>query len=114
MKILIVLAFIVFDFLSGIILALKKGRFISKKMRKGLYNKSGELLLLALAYMVSFAMKYFDIGYSNSFYIIVSTYIIAMEISSIVENIGQINPKLVPTVIRKCFRTLKGENTNEN
>ena len=114
MKIIIVLTFIIFDFISGIILAMKKGKFTSRGMKKGLYNKSGELLLLALAYMVSFTMKYFEIGYSSSFYIVVSTYIIVMEISSIVENIGQINPKLVPAVIKKCFKSLRGSEENES
>lgn len=114
MKIIIILAFIVFDFISGIILAMKKGKFTSRGMKKGLYNKSGELMLLALAYMISFTMQYFKIGYSNSFYIVVSTYIIIMEISSIVENIGMIYPKLVPTVIKKCFKSLKGSEENES
>ena len=106
-KILIVLAFIIVDFISGIICALKNKEFTSAVMRKGLYNKSGELIMLGVGYLVSYTMKYYDIGYSNTFYVTVSIYIIAMEISSIVENVGKINPKLVPYVIRKCFKQLQ-------
>ena len=106
-KFIIVLSFIIIDFISGIISALKNKEFTSGVMRKGLYNKSGELILLGVGYLVSYTMKYYDIGYSNTFYITVSIYIIAMEISSIVENVGKINPKLVPYVIRKCFKQLQ-------
>lgn len=113
MKLIIVLVFIVLDLISGVICALKKGNFTSKGMKKGLYAKSGELLLLLLSYLISYCMRYYDIGYSNSFYIIVSTYIITMEIGSIVENIGKINPNLIPAVIKKCFKQLRSDN-NEN
>ena len=106
-KFIIVLLFIIIDFISGVICALKNKEFTSGVMRKGLYNKSGELLLLGVGYLISYTMKYYDIGYSNTFYITVSIYIIAMEISSIVENVGKINPKLVPYVIRKCFKQLQ-------
>lgn len=107
MKVIIVLSFIVFDFISGIICALKNRCFTSKGMKRGLYSKSGELLLLALSYLISFTMKYFDIGYSNTFYIVVSVYIIIMEIGSIIENVGKINRTLIPNVIKKCFKQLK-------
>lgn len=107
MKILIVIAFIVFDFISGILSALKSGRFTSKGMKRGLYSKSGELMLLALSYLISFTMNYFDIGYSNTFYIVVSVYIIIMEIGSIIENVGKINSALIPNVIKKCFKLLQ-------
>ena len=113
MKLIVVLLFIIFDFISGIISALKNGEFSSKGMKKGLYAKSGELLLLLLAYMISYCMKYYDIGYSNTFYLVVSTYIITMEIGSIVENIGKINPKLLPTVIKKCFKQLRSDNNED-
>ena len=106
-KFIIVLSFIIIDFISGVICALKNKEFTSGVMRKGLYNKSGELILLGVGYLVSYTMKYYDIGYSNTFYITVSIYIIAMEISSIVENVGKINPKLVPYVIRQCFKQLQ-------
>ena len=106
-KILIVLAFIIIDFVSGIVCALKKKEFTSAVMRKGLYNKSGELILLGVGYLVSYAMKYYNIGYSSTFYNTVSIYIIIMELSSIVENVGKINQKLVPYVIRKCFKQLQ-------
>ena len=106
-KILIVLAFIIIDFVSGIVCALKKKEFTSAVMRKGLYNKSGELILLGVGYLVSYTMKYYNIGYSSTFYNTVSIYIIIMELSSIVENVGKINQKLVPYVIRKCFKQLQ-------
>lgn len=106
-KIIIVLLFIIIDFISGIICALKNKEFTSGVMRRGLYNKSGELILLGVGYLVSYTMKYYNIGYSSTFYLTVSAYIIIMEISSIIENVGKIYPKLVPYVIRKCFKQLQ-------
>ena len=45
MRICIVLIFIVVDFFTGILLALKNGEFTSKKMREGLYNRQAKLYL---------------------------------------------------------------------
>ena len=109
MRICIVLVFIVVDFFTGILLALKNGEFTSKKMREGLYNKPSEVILVALAYMITIAMRYYDLPYPNAISVSICTYTIIMEIGSIIENLGNINSRILPTIVRKAFKNIESE-----
>ena len=109
MRICVVLVFIVVDFFTGILLALKNGEFTSKKMREGLYNKASEVILVALAYMISIAMRYYELPYPNAISVSICTYTVIMEIGSIMENLGNINHRLLPNIIRKVFKNIESE-----
>ena len=56
-KIMIVFAFVVLDFVSGMIKAFKNHDFDSSIMRDGLINKMGELLVLILAELAEKALQ---------------------------------------------------------
>ena len=72
------------DIITGWIQATINETWDSTKMRKGLYRKSGELLVLVLAYAIALAIKLpFDIA------AFISVYIIIMEILSVCENLNQ-------------------------
>lgn len=103
---IIALGFIVFDFVTGIIKALAKKNFTSSGMRTGLYHKIGELLILLLAIGVDKANIYIDLGLNANIASGICVYIVLMEIASIIENIGIINPKLIPEKIRVKFGKL--------
>lgn len=107
-------AFIVFDFITGLIKTIKEKNFNSSIMREGLYHKCGSMLVIALATLVDYSQKYIDLGYEFNLPIVttVSVYIVLMELGSIVENIGKINPKLVPAKVRECFFKLNDKGGN--
>ena len=95
--------FIVFDSISGNIAAVANHIWKSSIMRKGLYHKFGSIMLVALAYLIDYAQKFVDLGFRVPIAAGVCVYIILMELGSIIENIGKINPDLLPNQIRKVL-----------
>lgn len=111
----VVLLFIALDFLSGTVAALKAGRFTSTEMRKGLFNKGGEIIVIVLAGLVDFSGVSESIGVSVSLVPVFSTYVILMEIGSILENVDKINPNVITKNLSKYFERIGGsENENRN
>lgn len=87
--------FIVADFVTGIVKAVKGKQFSSENMREGLYHKCAELFAMLFTFYIQFALP--KVGFTIDFPIsaMIVTYISIMEIGSIIENIGIINPQLV-------------------
>lgn len=100
---LITCIFIAFDSVSGNIAAAANHIWKSSIMRKGLYHKFGSILLVALAYLIDYAQKFVDLGFQVPVAAGVCVYIIMMELGSIIENIGKINPDLLPDKVRKII-----------
>lgn len=98
------------DFISGMIKALKNHNFDSSVMRDGLINKVGELLIIVLALISEKALPYLDISVGIPIVTGIYTYITLMEIGSIIENVGAINPSIVPEQISKFFKKIGGDN----
>ena len=96
-------AFIVLDFITGLVKAFSSGGFKSSVMRRGLFHKVGELLCVALGILIQYAEGYLDLGINLPVAAAICTYIVLMEIGSAIENIGAINPDLVPTKLRKII-----------
>lgn len=109
MMLILTIAFIVLDMITGIVKAFKEKNFTSTIMREGLFHKSGELILLVFGFLVDFAQKYIDLGVSLPMTGIICVYICLMEIGSIIENVGKINPSLVPANLQQYFFKLKKE-----
>lgn len=97
---LITCIFVVFDLTSGGVAACANHEWKSSEMRKGLYHKFGSIMLVVLAYLIDYAQKYVDLGVQVPIAAGVCVYIILMELGSIVENIGKINPDLLPDKVR--------------
>lgn len=103
----IVGTFIVFDFVTGLIKAIKEKAFNSSIMREGLFHKCGSICVILLATLMEFANNYLDLGIGVPLVGSASAYICLMEFGSIVENVGKINPNLIPDKIRELFFKLK-------
>lgn len=90
----IVLIFICFDVLTGWLKAIATGTTDSSIMRKGLFHKLGEILAIIFGYVCERTLPYMGVTVSIPFAVAIGTYIVLMEIASIVENISKINPQL--------------------
>ena len=86
MPFVIVLGFITFDVLTGLIKAKHDGSYNSTIMREGGYHKCMEILAVVGSYGVEYAMQYVDIGIQIPLVGAVVTYICIMELISIMEN----------------------------
>ena len=72
------------DVLTGWIQASVNGTWDSTKMRKGLFRKSGEIVILVLAYVVQIA-----IALPINIFMFISIYVCVMEVLSVIENLDQ-------------------------
>lgn len=107
MIMLFCLGVILLDIVTGIIKAIKNKKFDSSKMRKGGINKICEVLVLILGLLLKEALPHFKITLNFDVLFVICSYIFFMEIVSIIENIGEINDKLIPPKIKETFKKLK-------
>lgn len=100
------LVMILLDILTGVLKAIKNKDFNSTKLRKGGINKVTEILVLVFGFALSYGLPRFkiDIGFDVSFFI--CGYLFLMESASIIENVGEINPNLIPPKISNFFKKL--------
>jgi toxin secretion/phage lysis holin len=90
------------DIVTGWIQATINGTWDSTKMRKGLYRKSGELLIIVLAYVISIAIKLpFD---AASF---IGGYVIIMELISVCENLNQAGLPVPAWIVKRLGKVAK-------
>lgn len=99
-------AFIVLDFVTGLIKAFKKKKYTSKVMREGLFHKCGSVLCIVFGVLVDYAQTFIDIGVNVPVAVAICAYITLMECGSVIENIGDINPQIVPKVLKSFFDKL--------
>lgn len=104
-------AFILLDFITGIVKAFKNKCFTSTIMREGLFHKAGSVVVVAFGALVDFAQGYMDLGVTIPIAIPICIYICLMECGSIIENVGEINPRIIPTRLRAYFHKLSDQNT---
>lgn len=96
--------FMLLDILTGFIGAMMKGEYASNIMREGLFHKSGEICILVLGALIDYGQSYVGLDYTVPVGIGFISYIVLMEIGSIIENIHKINPELVPEQISKFLK----------
>lgn len=100
---LAIFVFIITDYVTGIVRAIMQGNLSSTKMRRGLGYKFTYLCVFFIAWFIDFEMEHIDIGFHSALTPIVTTGIVLIELSSIIENIGKINPELTQAGFMKVF-----------
>lgn len=101
-----VLVFIGMDVVSGVVKAFSTTGFDSSVMRQGFYHKLGEVFAVGLLAAADFYLPIVGVNVDVCFSAIGCAYFVLMEIGSIIENIGTINPELVGP-LTKIFAKLK-------
>lgn len=88
----IVLIFISFDILFGLLQALTNQTFQSRVMRQGLFHKLGEILCYLFGVVCDATLPMINILVPFSLASAITIYIVIMEIGSILENLSKISP----------------------
>lgn len=109
MYLIIVVGFIVFDVVTGLIKAGYNGNYNSAIMREGGFHKSMEVMAMAVAYFIEYAIVYINIGVDVPAVPAVTVYICIMELISILENICAVNPQMC-ALFKPYLDKLKGGN----
>lgn len=120
MAYLITFYFIVMDFFTGLLKAFATDSFSSKIMRRGLFHKLSLLCVLALGWLMEYAQRFVDLGidFAVPVGMAACVYIILMEVGSILENLCETNPELMPDKLCQLFgvgtHKKDGEAAHEN
>ena len=93
-RLFLVSAFILTDILTGLIKAFSVDGYSSAVMRKGLWHKLSEIVSVLFCILCDETLPAVNIIIPFRLVDAVTIYIILMEIGSVVENIGIINPEI--------------------
>lgn len=97
-------AVMIIDVVSGLVKAFAKKCYDSAKMRVGLVHKFTELVIVALAFVLELACEHIaGLPFSGVTVVLTCTYIIIMEVGSIMENLIAAYPELADTPLAKLF-----------
>jgi toxin secretion/phage lysis holin len=102
----VVAAFIALDMITGLIKAFKTKQYNSSVMREGLYHKSGSILAICFGALVDYGQTFLDLGIQVPVALSICSYIVLMEIGSIIENLCLINPEILPEKLKAYFSKL--------
>lgn len=98
-----VLFFVATDYTTGIVKAIMAGNLSSQRMREGLGHKFAYLALILTSYMIDTFSVHVDLGLPVHVYLVTVGGICLIELTSIIENITQINPELKDVPFMRIF-----------
>lgn len=105
------LCFIVADYLSGLIKAIKNKELDSTKMRLGLWHKAGFIGAMALGYGCQLAVNYALLPSTfNAVFGGVCVYVVITESISIFENLCALSPELRDSPLAALLKLKEGNN----
>ena len=106
-----VVAFIFIDYITGVVNAAMHSRLKSSKMREGLGHKFAYCVLIFISYIIDTIQLNSSLNLPFELFPVVSLGIIAIELTSIIENVCEINPELKEAKFMNVFE--KNNKTNE-
>lgn len=98
--------FILLDFVTGLVKAFKEKSFNSSVMREGLFHKCAFVLYVLFGVLIDYAQMYLELGVTVPMTTAICVYVILTEAGSVVENLGKINPAIVPDKVKPYFKKL--------
>lgn len=104
---------IIIDVITGVIFAILTKSLNSTKMRQGGLHKIAEVIAVIFSAYAEYSMDMLDINVGFSIFKIVCAYLIVMECISIIENLGKMNPNVLPQKISKFFEKIRKEINEE-
>lgn len=102
---------IAIDFITGLIYAWSSKTFESKKMRTGLTKKVGEISIIVIGEVFSFAF-----GLPRYIMAWIAFYIILMELMSVFENLDKMGvpiPKFIKDVVNNTSETILNDDVQD-
>lgn len=100
-----VLFFVATDYLTGVVKAIMQNNLSSQKMREGLGHKFAYLILITVAYVIDTVSAHVSLGLPINVFIVTVGGVCLIELTSILENIYEINPELKNKPFMRIFDT---------
>lgn len=96
---------IAMDWVTGTAKGVVTKTLSSAVMREGLMHKAMELVVIALAFVLELAGTHIvGLPFSGVTVVAACTYVIVMEVSSILENVAAVNPQLRESPLFRLFQ----------
>lgn len=95
--------FITTDYITGVVKAIIQNNLSSKKMREGLGHKFAYIILTLTAWFIDKVNVHIDLGLPVSVFVCTVGGICLIELTSILENITEINPELADAPFMQIF-----------
>lgn len=108
-----VVAFVFTDYITGVVNAAMHSRLNSSKMREGLGHKFAYCALIFISYIIDEIQLNSSLNLPFELFPIVSLGIIAIELTSIIENVCEINPELKEAKFMDVFEKNNKTNTEK-
>lgn len=109
-----VLFFVTTDYVTGIVKAIMGGNLSSKRMREGLGHKFAYLALILTSYMIDTFSAHVNLSLPVHVYLVTAGGICLIELTSIIENITEINPELKDVPFMQIFSTTNTNNDHKH
>lgn len=106
-----IVVFVFIDYITGVVNAAMHSRLNSSKMREGLGHKFAYCVLIFVAYIIDAIQLNSSLNLPFEMFPIISIGIIAIELTSIIENVCEINPELKKAKFMDIFEK---NNTNDD
>lgn len=98
-----VMFFITVDYVTGVTKAVMQDNLSSKRMREGLGHKFAYLILTLTAWFIDEVDQHVDLELPVSVFVCTVGGICLIELTSILENITEINPELADAPFMQIF-----------
>lgn len=117
--IIVLMAMMIIDYLSGMAVAWSQNNLSSKIGAKGILKKVGYMALIVVAMGVDYliysgiAVANIEVGYNMWFGLLVAVWLIINEMISILENLSKLGvpiPEFLTKIIKRLKSTAEGEN----
>lgn len=98
-----VIFFISIDYVTGVAKAIMRNNLSSRKMREGLGHKFAYLMLVLVAWFIDEMNRHIDLGLPMSVFVCTVGGVCLIELTSILENVTEINPELKNAPFMQIF-----------
>ena len=103
---------IIGDYVSGMAKAIVQRNISSQIMRNGLWHKFAYVMVVGLAAFLQIASQHINLGYDMPLIPLVCGFIVLIEVSSIIENLAEVNPEIADSKLLQYFNVTKTPEVN--
>ena len=103
---------IIGDYVSGMAKAIVQHNISSQIMREGLWHKFAYVMAVGLAAFLQLASQHINLGYDIPLIPLVCGFIVMIEVSSIIENLAEVNPEIADSKLLQYFNVTKTPEAN--
>lgn len=100
------------DYITGMAKAIVQHNISSRIMSDGLWHKFAYVMVVGLATFLQIASQHINLGYDMPLIPLVCGFIVLIEVSSIIENLAEVNPEIKSSKLLDFFKVANDKDNN--